>query len=221
MTTSKRCSTCGTVAATCLCTGCRLLFCSAHFNDHHQQMATQLDHLMENCNHLAMRTKETTQTQRATSSLLSQIDEWQRMTIEKVSQVAENARQQALQLMRRKKIEIIEGVNSIGKEILTRQSVGDFVEYDLERLKKMINKLQQDFNQFVRSPIQLHINRSQQIDWNNLIYLEHRFPDDRTRHFQAPVSGKILFTYSLVVILSEERWRSVFLYQNLTISSYY
>ena len=159
-------------------------------------MAAQLELLMGNCNQLAMRTKETIQTQRVASSLLSKIDEWQKITIEKVYQVADNVRQQALQLVRRKKTEITEGVESVGKEILTRQSVGDFVEYDLERLKKVINKLQQDLDQLVRYPIELHINRSQQINWNNLIYIEHRYPDNLTRHFQAPVSGKN-YSYAL------------------------
>jgi hypothetical protein len=153
-------------------------------------MAAQLEHLMGNCNQLAMRTKETIQTQRAGSYVLAQIDEWQKITIEKVFQVADNARREASQLMRRKKAEIIESVESVGKEILTRQSVGDFVEYDLERLKKVIKKLQQDLDQFVRYPIELHINKNQQIDWNNLIYVEHRYPGKLTKHFQPPISGK-------------------------------
>jgi hypothetical protein len=66
-------------------------------------MTAELEHLIGNCNQLAMRTNETIQTQRNGGSFLSQIDEWQKITIEKVFQVAENARQQALQLIRRKK----------------------------------------------------------------------------------------------------------------------
>jgi hypothetical protein len=145
---------------------------------------------MANCNQLAARTKETIQTQRAGSSLLSQIDDWQKVTIEKVSRAAEEARQQAIQFMRRKKAEIVEGFESVGKEIRTRQGTGDFVEYDLERLKQSINRLQQDLEQFIQRPIELNVKKSNQIDWNNLIYADYQSADNRSKSFQAPATGK-------------------------------
>ena len=193
MSVSKPCSTCRSVGGICTCTGCKLLFCPPHFNDHRQQMSVQLEQIMQNCHQLEIKTKDTIQTQRSGSSVLSEIDKWQRSTIEKVTQVAENARQQVIQLMRRKKTEILEKLDLVGKEIRTRQSANDFVEYDLERLKEAVNKLQKDLDQYIRQPLELHIKGNDQIDWNNLIYIEQRYVPKTSRNFQEPPIRKIFF----------------------------
>ncbi|UJR07165.1 hypothetical protein I4U23_011453 [Adineta vaga] len=176
MTTIKRCSTCGTISGTCICTGCQSLFCPQHFNDHRYSMTMQMNHLINDCNQLMTKTKGTNQIQRVESSLLARIDNWQKGMMEKVIQIAENTRQQALQLIYRKKSEIIEGIELIGKEIRLRKDVNDFIEHDIERLNIMINNLQQDLNHFIQQPIELYINNNPQIDWNKLIYVEYNSP---------------------------------------------
>ncbi|CAF0767853.1 unnamed protein product [Adineta steineri] len=190
MTTSKSCSICGTIAGTCICTGCQSLFCQRHFDDHRRQMTIELERLMHSYHQLGMRTQETIQTERVESALFHEIDQWQNTTMDKVYEVAEHAREQVLQIMRRKKTELIEEIKSIDKEIQIRQSVGDYVEYDLERLKNIINKLQQDLDQFIRRPIKLHINKTQQIDWKNLVYIEHISRNNSTKKSQTTLSGR-------------------------------
>ncbi|CAF0722507.1 unnamed protein product [Adineta steineri] len=122
MTTSKRCSICGTIVGTCICTGCQSLFCQRHFDDHRRQMTIELERLMHSYHQLGMRTQETIQTERVESALFHEIDQWQNATMDKVYEVAEHAREQVLQIMRRKKTELIEEIKSIDKEIQIRQS---------------------------------------------------------------------------------------------------
>ncbi|CAF0846748.1 unnamed protein product [Adineta steineri] len=124
MTTSKRCSICGTTVGTCICTGCQSLFCQRHFDDHRRQMTIELERLMHSYHQLGMRTQETIQTERVESALFLEIDQWQNTTMDKVYQVAEHAREQVLQIMRHKKTELIEEIKSIDKEIQIRQSIG-------------------------------------------------------------------------------------------------
>ena len=94
------------------------------------------------------------------------------INIDKISRAADNARQQAVELMRRKKIDIMKGIESISTEIRTRQSIGDFIEEDVERLQRNMNRLQQDLDQFNRRPIQLRTRKMEEIDWNKVIYIE-------------------------------------------------
>ena len=172
------------------------MFCPSHFNDHRRQLSAQLESIKENCNQVAMKTQETIQTQRNGSSLLSQIDEWERSSIEKVARAADNARQQAIQLMRRKKTEIIEGLNIVNGEIRTRQGADDYFEQDLERLKKAVNQIHTDLDQFIRRPIELNVKRNDQSEWNNLISINHHSIGGGTRNFQEPVIGKCMGSLS-------------------------
>ncbi|CAF1358545.1 unnamed protein product [Adineta ricciae] len=187
MTTMKRCSSCGTISGTCVCTGCQSLFCPQHFHDHRYYMTKQLNQLMGNCNRLVTKTKETNQIQRIENSLLGQIDNWEKSMMEKVMQTADNTRQQILQLINRKKSEIIERIESIGKEILLRKDINDFVEDDLTRLNNMINSVQLDLDDFIRRPIQLYVNKTPQVDWNKLVSIEYGASNNFNKKSQIPI----------------------------------
>ena len=190
MATLKRCSKCASSAGTCTCTGCKQLFCPLHFNDHRKHLSEQLEHVKGNCSQLATKTQETIQTQRNGSSLFSQIDEWQRVNIEKISRAADTARQQAIELMRRKKIDIMKGIDTINIEIRTRQGTGDFIEDDVERLRRNINRLQQDLDQFNRRPVELRMKKTDQMDWNNLISIERQYGDNFNTTLETPRAGQ-------------------------------
>ena len=162
-----------------------------------------------------MKTQETIQTQRNGSSLLSQIDEWERTTIEKIVRAADNARQQAIQLMRRKKTEIIEGLNTVNGEIRTRQGADDYFEQDLERLKKAVNKIHNDLDQFIRRPIELTVKKNDQSEWNSLISINHYSTSYGNRNFQEPAVGKCMNVLSILTFL----WKTTVLLKLSTMIS--
>lgn len=190
MATLKRCSKCASSAGTCTCTGCRQLFCPLHFNDHRKHLSEQMEQVKGNSQQLATKTQETIQTQRTGSSIFSQIDEWQRVNIERITRAADTARQQAVELLRRKKIEIMKGIESVNVEIRTRQGTGDFIEDDIERLRKNLNRLQQDLDQFNRRPVELRTRKNDQIDWNNMIYIERQYGDNFNTTLETPRSSE-------------------------------
>lgn len=144
---------------------------------------------MGNCNQLAIKTQETISTQRGGNSLFAPIDEWQRVNTDRISQAADNARQQVVELMRCKKIEIMKGIESVNLEIRTRQGAGDFIEEDLERLRRNISRLQQNLDQFNQRPVQLRLKKVDQIDWNNLIYIEQQSGGNVSRTLETPSTG--------------------------------
>lgn len=152
-------------------------------------MSEQLDHIMGNCNHLTRKTQETILTQRNGSSLFAPIDEWEKVNIDRISRAAEYARQQIVDQMRRKKVDIMKGVESINLEIRTRQGAGDFIEDDLERLRRNISRLQQDLDQFIQRPVPLRLRKLDQSEWNNLIYVDQQSGDNISRTLERPLTG--------------------------------
>ncbi|CAF4770483.1 unnamed protein product, partial [Rotaria socialis] len=107
------------------------------------------------------------------SPLLFQIDEWQRATIKKVTEVAEQARQQVVKLLTSKRVEIRSRLRQLSDELGCLKKREDLVEQDLARLKEMICALKHDLEQLPETPsIKLYIAQSDQITWSRLIFAE-------------------------------------------------
>ena len=88
-----RCVTCHKEKVTYKCRGCSLEFCFSHLKDHHQELGQQL-HEIEVTRNLFRQslTEQTKEPQK--QSLIQQINEWERESIDKIRHTAEEARQQ-------------------------------------------------------------------------------------------------------------------------------
>ncbi|CAF2713115.1 unnamed protein product [Rotaria sp. Silwood2] len=182
MTTSNRCSKCSTSVGTCTCAGCKDYFCTKHFIAHRKELQVNLEHIIDTQNRLLKQFNENNHYSSLQSSLLTQIDQWQNLTIQKVNQTADNIRQEVTQMLNQQREESKVKVQVVVDELRKRKEEDDFVEDDLVRLKNHIDRLQQELEELQKNSfIELHIEQSEHIDWNHLAYLKYKSADIKKR----------------------------------------
>jgi predicted site-specific integrase-resolvase len=131
-----------------------------------------MESIVEERNHLQDAINNRVQSNDQQSPLIEQIDKWENITIEKVKQVAEQARQQAIQLLNSKRTKINTEFKSFSQELADLKESENYVEYDITRLKQMISQFKQHLRQSTQpSTIELHTERSDGINWDTLIYV--------------------------------------------------
>jgi septal ring factor EnvC (AmiA/AmiB activator) len=124
--------------------------------------------------------------------LIEQIDTWQKSTIEKVKQVAAQARQQASELLNAKRVKIHTEFKSFSEELAHLKESENYVEHDLKRLNQMINQFKQDLKQATQpTTIVLHTEQSDEINWESLIYVDEKQAFNNKRR-QTTVIGKLM-----------------------------
>jgi len=157
------------------CTGCDEYFCWKDFKTHREGMFTEMDRIVEERNRLQDAINNGVQSNDQQSPLIEQIDKWQKSAIEKVKQVAAQARQQVIQLLNSRRIKINTEFKSFSQELAHLKESENYVEYDLIRLNQMISQFKQDLRQSNQpTTIQLHTEQSDGINWDSLIYVEEK-----------------------------------------------
>ena len=171
------------------------------FRTHREGLHTEMDGVVEERNKLQDEINETAQHNDQCSPLIAQINEWQEITIEKVKQVAEQARQQVTQLLNSKRVKMTTEFQTFSQELAHLKETENFVEHDLTRLKQMIQQFHQDLKQSIQpTTIELHTEQGDGIDWNRLIYVEEKRARAKNQQQQAQATRKLiryLFAYSL------------------------
>jgi len=99
--------------------------------NHHGQLVNELDILVEDRNALQDKLNKMTRENHSPSSVLSQIDEWQRTIIEKVKQAVDQARQQVTRILDSKRSEIAASFEKFSKELVYLKETEDFYHDDL------------------------------------------------------------------------------------------
>jgi chromosome segregation ATPase len=175
MASLDRCSVCRKGAGTCFCPGCKAYFCDDDFKDHRGMLINELDELTVDRNDLQKKLNRITSNKETGGHLLSQIDEWQQTTIEKVKQVAEQARQQIFQIMNLKREEITRQFQTMTQEITQLRDTRGVVEHDLARLKQHIDQLNEDLEELSQpSTIEVNTKQCDQIEWDRMMYVEEK-----------------------------------------------
>jgi len=131
-------------------------------------MLGQMDGIIESRNQLQQDILNSAQSNKQQSPIITEIDKWETSMIEKVKKVAAEARQQATQLLNAGRIKIDNEFKSFSQELAALQESEDYTEHELERLNQKINQFKLD----VKQSIQLYTERSNQINWGTLIYIE-------------------------------------------------
>lgn len=138
MATSIPCSICEKGQGTCLCAGCKKYFCMKDFRSHRNTLLDEMHVIVEDRNHLQDKMNEVFQHSDSYSLLLAQIDEWQKNTIEKVEEAAEQARRQIKCISNSKRGEIISQFDKFSLDLIEKQNSEDFIEHDLLQLHQSI-----------------------------------------------------------------------------------
>jgi hypothetical protein len=161
--------------------------------NHHVQLLTELDVLIEDRNELHEKINKATQQSHSASGLLSKIDEWQKITLAKVKEAADRARQQVSIIMNTKRMEIATKFETFSKELVHMKETEEFVHDDLTRLQQMIQDLNQDLKQLAHPPsVELRTEQSNQVDWNCLIYVEQKAPRSESQEQPKRKTGLII-----------------------------
>ena len=157
------------------CTGCEEYFCRKDFKTHCDGIFAEMDKIIEERNRLQEVINKGAQENDQQSPLIEQIDQWQKSTITKVKQVAAQARQQAVELLNAKQVKINTEFKSFSTELAHLKESENYVEHDLRRLNEMISQFKQDLRQSTQpATIVLHIEKSDEINWEGLIYVEEK-----------------------------------------------
>jgi hypothetical protein len=133
--------------------------------------------------------------------VIEQINQWQNNIIEKVKQVAAQARQQAIQLMNYKLIKINTEFKDFSQELAHLKESEDYVEHDLRRLNQMISQFKQDLRQSTQqTTIKIHTEQSDEINWDSLIYVEEKETSTNNQQRQQQAASKLNSYFSWVTI---------------------
>ncbi|CAF0730123.1 unnamed protein product [Adineta steineri] len=151
-------------------------------------IASELDTLIEDHNNLQDKINQKIQCNNSNNSLFIQIDEWQRTTIEKVKQVAEQARQQVIKLLDSQTLEIKAEFDKLSEELTRLKATKNLVEEKLKQLKQTVCQLDQNIQRVsYASDIELHMEKTKEIPWHTLIYAEQKLNDIKKQEFQPQV----------------------------------
>jgi len=173
--TTNRCSVCQKELGTSYCTGCGVFFCTKDFKTHRGILFNEMDSIIAHRNSLLDRIKKATQHKDSHNPLLAQIDDWEKMMIEKVKIVAENTRQQVTQLVNSKRTKLSDDFKRFSQELTNLKETENFVEDDLTRLKSMIHEFNYELKHLTKPvTVELHTELSDQIVWNQLIYVKEK-----------------------------------------------
>jgi uncharacterized phage infection (PIP) family protein YhgE len=175
------------------CTGCDAYYCMKDFRTHREGLHKEMDGVVEERDKLQNEINKPTQHNEQHSPLISKINEWQEATIEKVQQVAAQARQQVVQLLDAQQVRITRDFQAFSQELAHLKETENFVEYDLTRLNQMIQQFHQDLKQLVQpTTIELHTEQSDRIDWNRVIYVEEKRARAANQHPHPQATGKVV-----------------------------
>jgi hypothetical protein len=138
--TTNTCAICGKGKATLKCGGCQQDFCYNHVTNHRQELNKQLDEIEVNRDVFRQTLTDQT-TDSENHVLIKQIDKWERESINKVRQTAEEARQTVLQHTKEHTARIEIKLNKLTDELRVGRLENDFFETDLKQWKEELTRL--------------------------------------------------------------------------------
>jgi DNA repair exonuclease SbcCD ATPase subunit len=142
-TGKNHCAICGKERRTVLCDGCSQTFCYNHLNDHRQELSKQLDEV-EVTRDLFRQTLTEQTSQPRKHQLMKEIDDWERDSINKIQQAANEARQLLSKHINGHITEIEVQLNKLTDQLRQSRQDNDFVETDLNQWKEELHRLKEE-----------------------------------------------------------------------------
>ena len=140
------CATCGKNNGRVRCEGCSQLFCVNHFNDHRQQLATQLDDI-ETTRNLFRQTLIETISEPQNHALIQQINEWESQSIAQVRQTAQDAKQRLIKHATELGAELEEKLNKLTDQLRQSRAENDYFEPNLDQWREQLKQMQRELNE--------------------------------------------------------------------------
>ena len=147
-----QCIICGREKRTFRCDGCLKTFCLSHLPDHHEELSQQLYEI--EADHDLFRQRLTEHINDPNKNLLmDQITEWEKDSIQKIQQTANECRQRLFQLPTNHTNRIETDLAELTKQIRKVRQEDDFNETDLNYFKAKLTYSS------TRQIIDIHINK--------------------------------------------------------------
>lgn len=138
-----RCATCSKEKAILKCEGCMQTFCYDHVVEHRQELNKQMEDVEINCDLIRdALTEQIIDSEK--HPLIQQINEWERNSIEKIRQTAEEARHLLMKDTNERIAGIEVELNNVTNQIQQSHVENDFFETDLRQWKEDLVKLKEE-----------------------------------------------------------------------------
>jgi chromosome segregation ATPase len=163
------CKICGKERRAVKCEGCSQIFCFDHLPVHRQQLSDELNEIETNRDIFRQTLNEQTDNPEK-HSLIQQINQWEKDSIQKIIRTAKECRQLLLQHTTEDIHRIETKLADLTDQIRQIRKEDDFNEIDLSRLKQKLTQLAKELDQ----PSNVSIQRDSTLIKNISVALSSR-----------------------------------------------
>ncbi|UJR32158.1 hypothetical protein I4U23_019625 [Adineta vaga] len=155
------------------CEGCQLKFCERHLLKHRQELAYQLEDIMNDHELLRQDIEKTSNEY----FYLRQINKWEQESIQKIRTIADNVRDEVRQTLDRTKRRFTRISRAIALDLKASYKADDFLENDLKRWIQQLNDLRVE----IQSSNSLQLMQDQQSSIHNIRIVQKQLPNTINR----------------------------------------
>lgn len=143
MSDKVRCIQCEKEKGIVKCCGCSQEYCYKHFEEHRQELKGKFDELTVSRDSLQQTLFEKKKTLEQ-HVLIKNLEEWERRSIEKIRQTAEETKQSLLKSLDRYFVETEHKLNQLTIQLRKSYDENDFFESDLQRWQENLAQLKEN-----------------------------------------------------------------------------
>jgi hypothetical protein len=136
--TKKQCATCNKNGGILICDGCQQIFCGKHVSEHRQNLAEQLDSIMQEHDLLQHETEQIS----IDHSSLRKIDQWEKESVQKIRLTAETARKNLQEKLNQSKQRLSKICHDMAVDIRSSRVADDYSENDFIRWSEQLKTLE-------------------------------------------------------------------------------
>ncbi|CAF1374521.1 unnamed protein product [Adineta steineri] len=141
-----QCSICNKGNTTYICRGCSKDFCFQHLTEHRQILHRQLDEIINDHDQFQQTIIEQKQNP-LNSSLVQQINQWEKNSIHQIQQTAEECRKTLMKLMQNSINDVEKKFIELSKKLKEIREENEFNEIDLNDFQLKLTQITEEFLQ--------------------------------------------------------------------------
>ncbi|CAF1238079.1 unnamed protein product [Adineta steineri] len=166
-----QCFTCNKEKITYPCEGCSQRFCLVHLNEHKQLLSDELNHIINNYDQFKQTINEQKQNPQ-NHSLIEQINQWEKHSIEIIQQKAKECRETAIKYSQKFISNIEMKFHDLSEEIKQLHKENDFNEINLNYLTNQLRNITEELN----NPLKISIQQYSQTFINDISIISSKKP---------------------------------------------
>ncbi|CAF1470610.1 unnamed protein product [Rotaria sordida] len=139
VTVKQPCTKCDKGGGVATCGGCQQCLCVKHFNEHRQELATEIDNLGEERDLLQRNLIEDI----AAYDFSSYVNDWEQKSIAKIQAAAEQARIDIQKYLDDKKQQLKTSLAQVTDELKLGRQSNDYTEIDLKKWMEQMKQIRE------------------------------------------------------------------------------